>query len=174
MKHLRLICLMVWGSLLLVPLVVNAFEAGDPAPDFRLPDMDGKEHALSDFKGRAVVLKLATTWCPTCKQLSSDIEKIGPYLKEKGAVFLEVFVQDKPAMIRRSLEGRDFVVEFYPLLDDGTAHKAYSVYHIPRLLVIDPEQKVAYDNMGQNVSINRIKKLADEFAALCEPKTSAE
>ena len=174
MKHLRLICLLVWSSLLLVPLVVNAFEAGDSAPDFRLPDIDGKEHALSDFKGRAVVLKLATTWCPTCKQLSGDIENIGPYLKEKGVVFLEVFVQDKPAMIQRFLEGRDYVVEFYPLLDDGSAHKAYSVYHIPRLLVIDPEQKVAYDNLGQNVSLNRIRKLADKYAVSPPVETPAE
>ncbi len=174
MRTKRFTLLLLWASLLLLPALTCAFEVGDPAPDFRLQDLDGKEYALSDFAGRAVILKLATTWCPTCKQLSNEIEEIGPYLKEKGAVFLDVFVQDRPAMIRRSLEGRDFVVESHALLDDGTAHKAYSVYHIPRLLVVDPDQKVAYDNLGQNVSINRIKKLADEFSALCPPKASAE
>lgn len=174
MKLLRLFCMMVWAGLLLVPFVANALEAGDPAPDFRLPDLDGNEYALSDFKGRVVVLKLATTWCPTCKTLSNDIEKIGPDLKKKGAVFIEVFVQDKPKMVQRSLEGRDFAVEFHALLDDGTAHKAYSVYYIPRLLVIDPGQIVVYDNLGQNVLIDRIKEITEEVAVDVLPEVSAE
>lgn len=31
-------------------------EAGDAAPEFKLPDQDGKQHALSDYRGRTVVL----------------------------------------------------------------------------------------------------------------------
>ena len=30
--------------------------AGDRAPAFTLPDQDGKEHSLSDYEGRWVVL----------------------------------------------------------------------------------------------------------------------
>ena len=29
---------------------------GDPAPDFTLPDQDGREHALSDYRGKWVLL----------------------------------------------------------------------------------------------------------------------
>ncbi len=36
-------------------------QAGDPAPDFKLPGSDGKIHQLSDYKGKeAVVL----AWFP--------------------------------------------------------------------------------------------------------------
>ncbi len=31
-------------------------EAGDPAPDFTLPDQDGRELSLSSLRGRVVVL----------------------------------------------------------------------------------------------------------------------
>jgi thioredoxin-dependent peroxiredoxin len=31
-------------------------EVGQPAPDFALPDQDGKIHKLSDYKGKYVVL----------------------------------------------------------------------------------------------------------------------
>ncbi len=31
-------------------------KAGDPAPDFQVPDQTGKLHRLSDYRGRTVVL----------------------------------------------------------------------------------------------------------------------
>jgi peroxiredoxin len=33
------------------------------APDFALPDLDGRIHALSDYRGRKVVLYAWSTWC---------------------------------------------------------------------------------------------------------------
>ena len=64
----------VWGALGLVVLYPPAaraaepapqaasaaapveLEAGMPAPDFTLPDQDGKLHHLSDLRGKTVVL----------------------------------------------------------------------------------------------------------------------
>lgn len=38
---------------LMVPLALQAApQVGDPAPDFTLQGSDGKEHSLSDFKGK--------------------------------------------------------------------------------------------------------------------------
>jgi peroxiredoxin len=161
----RLTCLLLWIGLLLAPMAAAALEPGDSAPDFRLKDLDGKEYALSDFKGRIVLLKLATTWCPTCKQLTSQIEEVGAFLKEQNAVFLNVFVQDTPSMVRKSLKGRDFLVEAHPLLDDGQAHRAYTVYLIPRLLIIDPQMKVYYDSAGRDVTAAMIKKRVGKLVA---------
>lgn len=35
---------------------------GDPAPGFRLPDLDGNAVDLEDFRGRFVVLHFGTSW----------------------------------------------------------------------------------------------------------------
>ena len=35
---------------------------GSPAPDFALPDLDGVEHRLSDFRGRKVLLLSWASW----------------------------------------------------------------------------------------------------------------
>ena len=64
---------------------------GTKAPDFTLPDQDGKEHSLKEYKGQKVILyfypKDNTSGCT--KQACSFGELM-PQFKEKGAVILGV------------------------------------------------------------------------------------
>jgi peroxiredoxin len=39
---------------------------GKPAPDFTLTDIAGKEHRLSDYRGKDVMLVMWATWCRPC------------------------------------------------------------------------------------------------------------
>ncbi len=57
---------------------------------------------------------------------------------------------------------------FHALLDDGQVYKAYNIYLIPRLLVIDPEQVVQFDSAGRNVMARDIISMVKEFAPLPE------
>jgi peroxiredoxin len=132
--------------LLVAPVCVEAVEVGKPAPAFTLPDLAGKNVSLADFKGKVVVLKLATTWCPSCKVMSRELAALGDFFKEREVVLLEVFVQDSPEMVTRYFAGETFPMTHHALLDDMQAYEAYGVYLIPRLLVIDREQKVRFDN----------------------------
>lgn len=146
MSRLRTLFLVLL-LLLWLPLAAAAIEAGKPAPDFKLQTLDGKSVSLADFKGKVVLLKLATTWCPSCSQMSREIAAIGDFLKEKDVVFVEVFLQDSPEMINRYFDGKNFPMAHYVIIDDDMqAYRGYSVYLIPRLLVVDREQKVRYDN----------------------------
>jgi len=128
-----------------------AVEAGAPAADFTLEAMSGQAVSLADYQGRVVLLKLTTTWCPTCKELSREIAKVGEQLKEQDVVFLEVFVQDTEAMISSYLEEVAYPMAYQALIDDGQVYEAYNVYLIPRLLLIDAGQVVRFDSAGRNV-----------------------
>ncbi len=154
----------------LIPVSAKAIGKGEPAPSFTLKDVNGQKVSLEDFKGRVVLLKIGTTWCPTCKELYTEIGKLGDYLKERNVAFIDVFVQDTPAMVEKYLGDTQHPMTFHALLDDGQAYRGYGVYLIPRLLVIDAEQVVRFDNGGSDVSSETIVKLVDAL----QPKKEVE
>ena len=143
---------------------VCAFEAGEPAPDFKLKSIAGTEVSLSDFRGQLVLLKLATTWCPTCQQLSAEIDEAGTDLAAGNVVFLDVFVRDSEATVAKYVEGTEYPMTFHALLDDGQVYNAYNVYMIPRLLLVDADQVVRFDSAGRNVSAEDISTMIREYS----------
>ncbi|MDO3378347.1 TlpA family protein disulfide reductase [Geoalkalibacter halelectricus] len=164
MKKVVLRALAVLVLLLVVSLPAAALERGDQAPEFTLKNLDGREVSLSDYRGRIVLLKLATTWCPTCKQQTDDILRAADLLVEHDVVVLEVFVQDSERMVRRYLRNKTFPMTFEALMDTGQAHRAYNVYLIPRMLVLDREHRVYHD--GGQLFEEDLRRLVGEVAAL--------
>ena len=45
------------------------------APDFTVVDLAGKEHKLSDFVGKPIVLNFWASWCGPCKSEMPDFQK---------------------------------------------------------------------------------------------------
>jgi thioredoxin-dependent peroxiredoxin len=88
---------------------------GDPAPEFTLPDADGKPVSLSDYRGRRVIVYFypaAST--PGCTKQACDFRDSLADLGDAGLEVLGVS-PDKPAKLAkfRDAEGLTF-----PLLSD--------------------------------------------------------
>ena len=69
---------------------------GRPAVDFKFPDVNGQEMALSDFKGKVVYIDVWATWCGPCLAQIPFLEKLEKEYHGKEVVFLGVSV-DKDA-----------------------------------------------------------------------------
>jgi thiol-disulfide isomerase/thioredoxin len=51
----------------LVMRVAGSNMAGQPAPDIKLKDLEGKDVSLADLKGKVVFVNFWATWCDPCR-----------------------------------------------------------------------------------------------------------
>jgi len=96
--------------------VAITLEAGDQAPDFALPDQDGKVHRLADYEGRTVVLYFyPKDDTPGCTKEACSFRDRHAELQAAGAVVLGVSADD--AASHRKF--RDKYSLPFPLLSDA-------------------------------------------------------
>ncbi len=55
-------------------IIRDGLKAGTPAPEFRLPSLDGREIALSDYRGKRLVMVFSDPHCGPCEQAATALE----------------------------------------------------------------------------------------------------
>jgi thioredoxin-dependent peroxiredoxin len=132
---------------------MSRLSPGDAAPDFTLPDADGKPVSLAEFRGRRVVVYFypaAST--PGCTKQACDFRDSLSALDAAGLAVLGVS-PDKPAKLAkfRDAEGLTFPLLSDPEREVLTAYGAFgekTMYGktvqgvIRSTFVIDPDGKV--------------------------------
>jgi len=112
---------------------------GVPAPNFTLPDRDGKMVSLADYKGKVVLLNIWATWCPPCVEEMPSMEKLHQELKDESFEILAVSVD---------VSGAKAVIPFmkkhklsFPALTDtkGAIKSLYQTTGVPESFIIDKE-----------------------------------
>ena len=120
-----------------------------PAPDFSLPDMDGKIHKLSDYSGKVVLLNFWATWCPPCRRELPSMEMLYRDLKDKPFQVLACDQQEDIDTVFAFTGQLDPAPTFPLLLDSkSVVSKAYSVPGLPTTFLIDKTGQVAYRAVG--------------------------
>ncbi|MBC8630547.1 cytochrome c biogenesis protein/redoxin [Paeniclostridium hominis] len=113
--------------------------------DFTLYDQNGKEHKLSDYKGKTVFLNFWATWCPPCKEEMPYIEQLyKEYNKNnKDVVILGVA---SPNLDREG--SKEDIIGFlqqekytFPVVMDNNGELAYQygISAYPTTFIIDKE-----------------------------------
>lgn len=110
-------------------------QAGDPAPGFSLPDLEGDMVSLSDLKGRVVVLNYWATWCPPCVNEMPSLQRLHDALEEKGLSVVAISVDERFEDIERFVE--NFGLSFTILHDEGAkVSRAYQTFKYPETYII--------------------------------------
>jgi peroxiredoxin len=138
-----------------------------PAPDFSLPDMDGKIHKLSDYPGKVVLLNFWATWCPPCRREMPSMEKLHLELKGKPFQILACDQQEDGDTVFAFTGQLDPAPTFPLLLDSKSAiSRAYGVPGLPTTFLIDKSGQIAYRAVGgREFGHPAIRALIEELLA---------
>ncbi len=146
----------------MAPAVTKA-ELGKPAPNFTLTDLDGKQHKLSDYRGKIVVLEWFSPACPYCVYAYTEgpLKEQPERLAKDGVVWLSVNSQNPKHPGANADKNKAFVkaheMEAPLLMDpDGTVGRAYGAKTTPHLFVIDAKGVLVYAGGLDNVPNGRV------------------
>ena len=110
---------------------------GELAPDFTLTSPGGEPVALSDFRGKTVVLNFWATWCPPCRAEMPELQQVWEERGEgRDLVVLAVDVEESADAVADFVE--NFGLTFPVALDaDGSVADRYGLPGLPSTFFID-------------------------------------
>lgn len=164
MKKIALICISVVAVLLGTYLADKATRVkthqggggfriveGKPAPVISLKDLNDKNVALSDFKGKVVLVNFWATWCGPCRiEIPWLIEMQNKY-RDQGFVVLGIAMDDEgKSVVAPFVEKERFEVNgqkvpmSYPILlgNDATGNQFGGLLGYPTSFLISRDGKI--------------------------------
>jgi peroxiredoxin len=122
-------------------------KVGSEAPDFILTDLEGKQHQLSDYKGKGVFLNFWGTWCEPCEREMPYMDNQYEYYKTQGVEVLAVNIAESNVAVQSFVDKHD--LSFPVILDkDRQVLNAYGVGPLPTTFLINPEGEVVHITSG--------------------------
>lgn len=126
-------------------------DLGTKAPDFRLPDTEGKEWTLADFDGAdALVVAFICNHCPFVKHIADVLAEVAKKYAARNVAFVAVnsndvknYPADAPDKMAEEKKRRGYP---FPYLYDESQEvaKAYRAACTPDFYLFDKERKLAY------------------------------
>lgn len=130
-------------------------EIGQPAPDFTLTDIDGKQHTLSDYRGKTVVLEWMNQECPFVVnhyQNTGSMPKLQKEAKADGIVWLTINSGNKgeqgdysPEQVKAWMKKTDAAPTAYFRDQDGKVGRLYDAKTTPHMYVITKDGTLVYN-----------------------------
>ncbi|RZU37140.1 cytochrome c biogenesis protein CcmG/thiol:disulfide interchange protein DsbE [Fluviicoccus keumensis] len=118
---------------------------GKPFPEFRLPSLlDGHELTAADVRGKAIVVNVWASWCPSCRQEHPSLMK----LAAAGVPVIGLNYKDAQADAQGYLSslGNPFVDVISDT--DGSLGLDLGVYGAPETYLLDANGHVRYRFVG--------------------------
>ncbi|MEJ0085447.1 MAG: redoxin domain-containing protein [Pseudomonadota bacterium] len=80
------------------PIAMSMPTMSQPAPTLTYYDADGKLHALSQLRGKVVLLNFWATWCTPCRREMPMLSKLQNAHADDGFVVLYVSLEEPPVL----------------------------------------------------------------------------
>ena len=127
--------------------VLQAWTGAPEAPPLELKTVDGQPLALSDLRGRVVVVNFWASWCEPCVDEMPSMQRLRERLAGEAFEILAVNFQEGEPRIRAFLSK---VPVTFPIVrdTDGGVARAWKVRVFPSSFVVDPDGQLRYLLVG--------------------------
>ena len=124
---------------------------GTAAPDFKLPDTNGKTVSLADFQDKPALLVLfICNHCPYVKHIRAGLAQLARDYLPRGVAIVGInsndvanYPDDSPARMKEEVKSAGYL---FPYLYDETqaVAKAYRAACTPDIYLFDKDRKLVY------------------------------
>lgn len=122
----------------------NLLPAGGPAPEIRQNTPDGGSYALSQLRGKVVLIDFWASWCKPCRIENPNVKKVYAKYKAKGFEILGVSLDRDHAAWLKAI--KDDGLPWKHVSDLGfwnnAAAQEYGVQSIPYTVLVDREGNI--------------------------------
>lgn len=160
------------------PAGISELVYNEQAPDFSLKSLEDETISLKEYKGKILVLHIATTWCPFCNAEAPHLEKLYQDYKDKNVEVLIIDVKEPKELVEKQLKEKHNLS--FPILLDPEGEVAASFAPkdvLPDLsrdevmlasnLIIDQEGKIQFmsllDSKNFDAELVELKKRLNEI-----------
>ncbi|MFM7565481.1 MAG: peroxiredoxin family protein [Flavobacteriales bacterium] len=132
------------------------------APDFSLPNREGKPVRLSDFRGKLVLVDFWASWCMPCRQENPNVVRIFNQYKDRGFTILSVsldtdFTKWERAIVQDGLIWENHVSDLKGW--ESSIVPLYGIEGIPYTMLIDPNGAI----LGNGLRGEALATAIEEF-----------
>ena len=136
---------------------------GDSYTDFERTDVNNKQIALHQFKGKYILLDFWASWCVPCREENPHMIKLFKKYNEKGLEIISIADDDDHVNKWKEAINKDGTGIWYHVLRGSNKEKAmngifnpidlnnlYGVRVLPTKILIDTEGKIIYNSSRKN------------------------
>ncbi|MBL8200171.1 MAG: TlpA family protein disulfide reductase [Chromatiales bacterium] len=128
----------------LVPALAGAsgnLVPGQPAPDFALKSVAGKNQRLSEWQGDVVVLTFWADWCGRCSDQLQELARLQEHYGERGVRVVAVNI-DRDGHAAREAAARSRVLVLHD--SDQSVARQYQLSSLPLTVLVDAHGTVRH------------------------------
>ncbi len=113
------------------------------APEFSLPDDQGRRHSLAEFRGKLVILHFWATWCPPCIEEIPQWVELARKMDGQPIAWVAISLDHNWGEAHRYLKPEKLPTNLVSLLDaQNETPGVYGSYQFPETYLIAPDGKI--------------------------------
>lgn len=125
-------------------IVYIGTDVGQTAPDFTLPDKDGNNRSLYDYRGKVVLIDFWASWCHFCREENPELVSLYAEYRDKGFEIVGVSLDTDRNNWLDAIQNDG--IEFVQLSDLKGSNSpvviSYGVIGIPSMVLTDKDGKI--------------------------------